>query len=183
MASKQQPLNHPDPVDTWVTETLPDALAFAISQCRNRELAEDIVHDCYCRLLQKARDYDLPRDGKKILIRSIANACIDRLGRERVLMSLDQLGDACFSAAQEKRASDQPDGMAMAQELEEAVEEGLNRLSVVQRTALQMKSHGFSLEEIAQTLEISPTNAGVLVFRARQAMARHLAPFIEEPTR
>lgn len=180
MAQGDSPLAFPDPLDDWVRQTLPHALAFAISQCRNRDLAEDIVHDCYCRLLQKAREYDLPRDGKKILIRAIANAVIDRLGRERVLLSLDGIPSVEGTSAATRRTQDQPVAQAMAQELNLAIEEGLATLSTLQRTALQMKSLGHSLEEIAETLKISSSNAGVLIYRARQTMARFLVTFREE---
>lgn len=153
-------------------------MAFAFSQCRNRDMAEDIVHDCFCRLLQKANEYDLPRDGKKILIRSIANATIDRLGRERVMMSLDAEDQSIDPM---DHHNDQPLKQVMALELEHAMEEGLGKLPMVQRTALQMKSLGFSLDDISQTLGISLTNAGVLIFRARQSMARYLEAFLEVP--
>ena len=63
--------------------TLPRALAFATSLLRDRALAEDVVHDCYVRLLQKADTYDLPRDGTKLLFKAITNACIDRNYRDR----------------------------------------------------------------------------------------------------
>jgi RNA polymerase sigma-70 factor (ECF subfamily) len=42
-----------------------------------------------------------------------------------------------------------------------------------------MKSIGHSLQEIAETLGTSASNAGVLIHRARQAMALHLAPHLE----
>lgn len=179
MAQGDGPLAFQEPVDDWVRETLPHALAFAISQCRNRDMAEDIVHDCYCRLLQKAGEYDLPRDGKKILIRAIANAVIDRLGRERVMLSLDLVPSADDGALRRPQKDGQPVEQAMAQELNDAIEDGLGKLPTVQRTALQMKSLGHSLDEIALTLKISSSNAGVLIFRARQAMARFLEAYRE----
>ncbi len=183
MAQGDGPLSYQTPIDDWVRETLPHALAFAISQCRNRDMAEDIVHDCYCRLLQKAGEYDLPRDGKKILIRAIANAVIDRLGRERVMLSLDLVPSADAGAQHRLQTDDQPVEQVIARELNDAIEEGLGKLPTVQRTALQMKSLGHSLDEIALTLKISSSNAGVLIFRARQAMARFLEAHREEDVR
>src|SRR4029079_16434889 len=85
----EQPLTPQESLHSWVLATLPQALAFATSVLRDPALAEDVVHDCYCRLLQKALVYDLPRDGLKILLRSITNACIDHKGRQRPVLSLD----------------------------------------------------------------------------------------------
>jgi RNA polymerase sigma-70 factor (ECF subfamily) len=167
---------------SWVLATLPEAIAFATSLLRDRNAAEDIVHDCYCRLLQKASVYDLPRDGMKIMLRSITNACIDRKGRERVLLSLDAIREAENSAGNHwvDHRAEQPLQRAMARELEQAMEEGLDRLPMAQRAALHMKSTGHSLQDIADTLGISVGNAGILVHRARQAMSQYLAPYLEE---
>ena len=49
-------------LDAWVLSTAPDAVAYAVSLLRDRAAAEDVVQDCYCRLLQKADVYDLPRE-------------------------------------------------------------------------------------------------------------------------
>ena len=163
-------------LQAWVTETLPHALAYARSLLRDPADAEDAVHDCYCRLLQKADVYDLPGDGMKILIRSVTHACIDRAGRRRVLKSLDEDLPAADPRAEA------PPSAGMARELETAVEEGLARLPLAHRAALEMKSLGHSLEDIGKTLGITANHAGVLVHRARQDMARHLAPFLKEDT-
>src|SRR3954469_13181264 len=57
--------------EAWVLATLPRAVAYAASLLRDRALAEDVVHDCYVRLLRKSETYDLPRDGTRILFRAI----------------------------------------------------------------------------------------------------------------
>ena len=73
-----------------------------------------------------------------------------------------------------------PERTAMGRELEKAIGAALELLPMPQRAALELKALGHSLEEIADALEITANYAGVLIHRARQAMARHLAPFIEE---
>jgi RNA polymerase sigma-70 factor (ECF subfamily) len=150
-------------------------MAYAMSLLRDREAAEDVVHDCYCRLLKKADVYDLERDGMKLLVRSIANACIDLKGRRRVLASLDQMSESVGVPAElaDGRAGEPP-AEAMTRELSRGIEDGLARLPLAQRTALEMKSLGCSLREIAEDLGIGVSHAGVLIHRARQAMARHL---------
>jgi len=65
-------------------------------------------------------------------------------------------------------------------ELERAIERGMESLSVMQRAALQLKTLGHSVQEIADTLGLTTTNAGVLVHRARQALAVELAPYLGE---
>jgi RNA polymerase sigma-70 factor (ECF subfamily) len=166
---------------------LPHALAYAVSLVRNRDLAEDLVHDCYCRLLQKASVYDLTRDGLKILIRSITNAAIDLQARQRVLRRLDGCdADDPAEGGQGDLVDHRIDGPVagvMMKELEEALEAGLQRLPLLQRAALEMKSTGHSLREIAATLAITVSHAGVLIHRARQGLAQDLAPYLEDTAR
>ena len=57
---------------------------------------------------------------------------------------------------------------------------GLARLPVTHRAALELKSLGHTQQEIADVLEVTPSHAGVLVYRARQALAAYLAPFVGE---
>ena len=163
---------------------MPHALGYAVSLVRNQDLAEDLVHDCYCRLLQKAAVYDLPRDGLKILIRAITNAAIDLQGRRRVLCSLDagDSGDQHEGDLVDHRA-EEPVAEVMMRELEEALEAGLRRLPLVQRAALEMKSTGQSLQEIAETLAITVSHAGVLIHRARQSLAQYLGPHLKDTPR
>jgi RNA polymerase sigma factor (sigma-70 family) len=167
--------------DAWVLATLPRALAYAASLLRDRALAEDVAHDCYVRLLAKADTYNLPRDGTKLLYKAITNACIDKNYRDRRLLSLEV--ESCAESTEppplaDRRACD-PHDLAAHRELEEAVAAELGRLTVAQRGALELSSLGYSLDEIAEALGISPSNAGVLVHRARKVMAGRLARFLE----
>jgi RNA polymerase sigma factor (sigma-70 family) len=178
--------DRPDPTgarDGWLLATLPRALAYATSLLRDRSLAEDVVHDCYVRLLAKADSYDLFHDGTKLLYRAITNACIDRNYRDRRLLSLEVEFGADGEGrpeAVDTRTGD-PRDLAVHRELEEAVADGLGRLTVAQRGALELKSLGYSLNEIGKALGVSSGNAGVLVYRARKALADGLARFLEVP--
>lgn len=170
-------------LESWVLESAPGAVAYAASLLRDRSMAEDIVQDCFYRLLQKADVYDLPRDGRKLLFQAVTNACLNHNGRSRLILSLDasgngqQLADcvADHSAAPAER-------ILIHRELEQAVAEGLAQLPVNLRAALELKSLGESLQAIGAALGITPNHAGVLIHRARQALARHLAPYVEEMT-
>ena len=171
----------PDPcaaaTEAWMLATLPRAVAFASSLLRDRAKAEDVVHDCYVRLLRKSGVYDLPRDGTKILFKAIANACVDRNHRDKNWQSLD----AETTPPADPRAFEPP-AMAEHRELESALADSLGALSPAHRGAIELKSLGYSLAEIAEALGTSPTNAGVLVHRARKALANALAPFLEFPS-
>ena len=165
----------------WVRESLPKALAFARSLLVDHHAAEDIVHDCICRLLERKDRYDLPRDGFKLLLRSIANACID-LGRRASRVRWQTGLDGCWDKGSGllDRRSIEPYQLAMHKELETAVGKALRQLPLNQRAALELKSLGCSLSEIAETLEISESHAGVLVHRARCALSQELKCFLHD---
>ena len=170
----------PDAVnlDAWVLETAPRAMAYARSLLRSPEEAEDIVHDCYCRLIARRDVYDLPRDGLKLLLTAISNACINQRTRRRPMFRL-----SFGSSAEDERQDDPPDPRSVPPdqrleytELSEAVAAGLQQLPPQQRAALELKALGHSQQEIAEILDTTPTNVGVLVHRGRQRLAEWLGP-------
>jgi RNA polymerase sigma-70 factor (ECF subfamily) len=172
----------PADLDAWVLSTAPDAVAYATSLLRDRGAAEDVVQDCYCRLLQKAEVYDLLRDGRKLLFEAVTNACINRVTRTRNILSLDAARDdeSNLHATVADKTAAAPEQVLINRELEQAIAAALEKLPVAHRAALELKSLGHSLQEIGEALDVSPNYAGVLIHRARQAMAEQLAPFLEE---
>lgn len=171
-----------DDLDGWIASTVQQALAYAQSLVRNRAEAEDIVHDCYGRLIARANVYDLPRDGSKLLFKAITNACINATQRRTPTTELETAAHA--SGADQLSLADkpevQPERQAMHRELEEAVENALEELPVTQRAVVELRSLGHSLVEVAEMLDISDANARTLLHRARARLAIRLRPFIEE---
>lgn len=168
-------------IQAWVEHYLPRGLAYAKSLLRDSHAAEDVVHDCFCRLLVKRDVYDLPKDGFKLLLRSITNACID-LGRKDtpVSNSLDLPEDHIAGREVSDDRFLQPPRAAMYRELQAAIGSALQRLPVQQRAALELKSLGCSLSDIAKSLGVTENNAGVLVHRARQCLEKELEPLLTE---
>ena len=167
--------------DAWVLSTLPRAVAYAVGMLRDRASAEDVVHDCYCRLLGKAGVYDLPRDGARLLFRAITNACIDASRGRGPVGSYDQgKDDAGRPVEFADRSAAEPWRQLEHRELQEAIGRGLDELPPTQRAAIELKSMGHSLQEIAEALGVTPSNAGVLIHRGRQALARRIGRFIGE---
>jgi len=160
----------------WVLATAPRAVAYAVSLLRDRERAEEIVQDCYCRLLAKADAYDLRADGLKLLITAISNACVNLKSRRRGVFSL--FGGEGRPPEVEDLSAREPSGSLLDRELADAIGRGLATLPVRQRAAIELKSQGHSLREVAEILRVSPNNAGVLVHRARAALEEYLAPYL-----
>jgi RNA polymerase sigma-70 factor (ECF subfamily) len=158
------------------------ALAYAMTLVGNRTEAEDIVHDCYIRLLARSDHYDLPNDGTKLLFRSVTNACINWSQRRPPVVSLEaaECGGGADRLSLATGSDADPEHRAIRGELEAAVAMAMNELPVTQRAVVELRSLGHSLVEIAEVLEISHANARVLLHRARQALATRLRPFTED---
>ena len=171
-----------DEVDAWIAQTVQRALAYAITLVRNHADAEDIVQDCYRRLLAKSRQYDLPRDGTKLLFKAITNACINHVQRspQNVGLPAAEQASGADRLSLADRSETEPDRRAMHQEFEEAIRAALAELPVTQRAVVELRSLGHSLIEVAEMLEISHANARTVLHRARQALAARLRPFLEE---
>ena len=163
------------PLDAWVLNTLPRAFRYAQSLLTGQTDVEDLVHDCYCRLLEKAHVYDFQRDGTRLLYRSITNACIDRARKHDRTVSIyreEEETELSQMLVDHKTAG--PSAIVEERELADAVGRALQELPLTQRAALELKSMGHSLAEIAAAVQVTEANAGVLVHRARRAVAAYL---------
>ena len=171
-------------LDAWVLATWARAVIYAQSLLRDRPGAEDVVQDCYCNLLRKAGVYDLGRDGVPLLMKSITNACLKKNTRDRPMMSLSihspMESDGCRGIDPVHPTAVEPSSVMLHAELEQAIEAALTRLPETQRAAVELKGLGHTLREIGEILDVTPANAGILVYRGRQALAKSLAPFLEE---
>lgn len=160
--------------EAWVLAVGPRALAYARSLIRNAVQAEDIVQECFYRLLRRAADYNLERDGVKLLFTAISNLCINQTTRKKEIKSLDAADEDNGPIPVADHAALRPDQVLQYRELEEKVQQALQNLPPLQRAAVELRALGLSKEEISASLGITATNAGVLVHRGRTALAREL---------
>jgi RNA polymerase sigma-70 factor (ECF subfamily) len=168
-----------DEVRAWLAECLPRAIVYARSLVRDAGEADDVVQECVYRLLKRAASYDLPRDGTRLLFRAVTNECINRTTRGSDVLRLDAVNDEgqSLGSALADPHADQPPDVVLTDELRRVLDEALGQLPVAQRAALELKSLGHSLEDIAAALAITSNHAGVLVHRARQAVRRNMATY------
>lgn len=159
----------------WARAVTPRALAYARSLVRTPDRADDVVQECLYRLLRRASDYDLERDGVKLLFKSISNLCINQATRAKELVGLGTSRDEDDRPLDvADRTGLRPDQVAEHRELEERVRAALQKLPPMQRAAVELRALGLSKEDIGESLGVSATNAGVLVFRGRKALAAEL---------
>lgn len=159
-------------LESWIVAAAPRALAFALTMVRQRAQAEDLVQDCFGRLLAKADEYDLLADGDKLLFKSVSNACLNFLQRRPPEVTLEYV--------EPPGTDENPERLAMRNELGEAIDASLQELPPMQRAAIQLRSLGHSMKEVAEMLGISHANSRVQVHRARAVLAERLRPYLAE---
>ena len=164
-------------LERWVSGVIPKAVAYARSLLHSAHDAEDTVHDALCRILNHP-EYDLAVDGEKILFRAVTNACINQWKRKRMTVSLNLSKDDSAPLLNTLPAGRTPDParVAAGRETLEIVGRELAHLPPDQRAALELKALGHSLKVIAEMIGVTPSNAGVLVHRARKTLALRMSP-------
>jgi RNA polymerase sigma-70 factor (ECF subfamily) len=163
-------------LDAWLVTALPGAVAYATSLTGKRADGEDIVQDCLCRLLSHADRYDLPQDGRKLLFRSITNACLNLKRRRRAPLNLSELSKTDSDAPVDiaDHAAPSPPQELLTDELRAAIAEGLDKLPLRHRATIELTSLGYKPREIAQMLEINADHVRVILARSRKALAAFL---------
>lgn len=156
---------------------------YATSLVGERAAAEDIVQEAIYRLLRRAGNYDLDRDGRKLLYRAVTNGCINLTVRRREVVSLDQSGRQEGTPPQlvDRRAAS-PADQVMAAELSDAIHRGLQSLPIRERCVLELASLGHEPRGIADIIGANPAGIRVILHRARKAMAAFLNAHYSEQT-
>lgn len=164
-----------DRLQAWVLAVAPRATAFARSLVSDPNRADDLVQECLYRLLRRADQYDLERDGVKLLFQAISNLCINEATRRKAVVSLDTTADPDDRPIPvPDDAGLRPDQILEHRELEEKVRAAMRTLPPMQQAAVELRALGMSKEQIGEVLNVTSSNAGVLVYRGRQALAAAL---------
>ncbi|MBU2825644.1 sigma-70 family RNA polymerase sigma factor, partial [Acidithiobacillus ferrooxidans] len=85
-----------------------------------------------------------------------------------------------FASADGLREYDTPEGLLLSRELAEYINKALTALPEDLRMAVTLREfEGLSYDEIAQVMECPVGTVRSRIFRAREAIARVLAPLLE----
>jgi RNA polymerase sigma-70 factor (ECF subfamily) len=84
-----------------------------------------------------------------------------------------------FEAFGKLRDIDTPEGLALTDDIAEAVNKAITELPDELRTAILLREiEGMSYEEIAQTMDCPVGTVRSRIFRAREAIEKHLSPLL-----
>ena len=154
------------------------AVAYAIVGSRH---ADEVVQDAWLSVVRNLRGFEGRSSLKTWLLTITANAAKTRLKHNRREVLLDDLPSPHGTVDDERFASDghwllgpypwhqdTPEALLTEQELRECLERTLLSLPQLQSSVLVLRERqGLELEQICNLLDISLSNARVLVHRAR----------------
>ncbi len=171
VSHQSEKLKNPnDQLNHWILNIIPKTIVYAKSLLKDPSLAEDMVQESLFRLLRNKDRYNLIEDGDKLIYRTITNLCINHTQRNRNLAQLSgKDGDDNYIEIEDQKQISSLDQI-LFKELHHWIKEQLRILPEMQHAALNLRILGHSKSEIAKILEISETNAGVLIYRARKSL-------------
>ena len=150
----------------------------------NEHDAEEIVQDAFLRAYRRLDRFESRSNFSTWLYRICANCALDRMRkqrtedtrREQATETEEGLADPLETAPSTNPA---PDRLALSGELSAGVQAAMESLSTTERAAFVMRHvDGFSIEEIAQTLNVSIGATKNTVFRAVQKLRQRLEPLV-----
>ena len=144
-----------------------ELFSFALRSCRDREVAEDLVHESFVRLIVEVEAGREPANTRAWLYRVIANLAVSR-GR-RAAVAQRQLGELL-----DRRTQSGPEPLFLENELRSDLEAILGELGADARTALLMAANGFNGIEIAEAIGRSGNATRSMMCRARLQLRERL---------
>ena len=135
---------------------------FALKNLNDTDLAKDFVQDAYEKLWMRIDQVDNNKV-KSYLFRTVVNAQIDRSRRAK--LQQNHLASLDVNPTQEHTFFD----------VQEKIDEGVNRLTEIQRTVLTLRDYeGYSYHEIAEMTDLSEDQVKVYIFRARKFLKAYI---------
>jgi RNA polymerase sigma-70 factor (ECF subfamily) len=142
--------------------------SFALRTSRDPEVAEDLVHESFLRLIVEVEAGREPLNVRAWLYRVIANLAVSRARRAAVAQK--QLGELL-----DRRTEGGPEPQFLEQERRSDLDVVLAELGADARTALLMAANGFSGIEIAEAIGRSANATRSMMCRARLQLRERLS--------
>lgn len=146
----------------------------AMGLVRNADVADEIVQDCFVRVHGNLHKLDGERGLAPWLHRVTVNLCYSYLTRNRAK------ADYLDETVEEMSANPVfgPEGHALRAELRAALQEGIESLEFAHKCVVVLYYlQGFTVEEIAYTLQCPVGTVKSRLFYAREALRARLAPY------
>ncbi|OCA81532.1 hypothetical protein A8F94_21910 [Bacillus sp. FJAT-27225] len=146
-----------DPLEELYEQYKKPVYNFLCAMCRNRSVAEELTHDTFIKAFKGLKSYRGEASLKTWLFRIARNTYLNNVKKASTRYELS-------FADPEREAA----GSYENADVQMAVTETLLQLSEQERTLLTLRSHGFSIAEMAVVLGLTEGNIKVGLHRAKK---------------
>jgi RNA polymerase sigma-70 factor (family 1) len=143
----------------------------AIRKTGSKSIAEDIVQDTFVKFWMKRRTFDIEKNVQAYLNGILKNNIIDHYHKQqkKALLSLDDIEAPSVNDTQE---------YLNLNVLSDLYEHSLNKLPPKCRTAFELSRKGFSMKEIALSMEISEKTVEAHISKALRLLRIEMKDYI-----
>ncbi|WP_163097095.1 RNA polymerase sigma factor RpoE [Acidithiobacillus ferrianus] len=151
---------------------------------RTPEEAEDVAQEAFVKAYRALANFRGDSAFYTWLYRIAVNTAKNHLvaqGRQVSTVDVETEDAEQFASADGLREYDTPEGLLLSRELAKHIDTALAALPEDLRTAVTLREfEGLSYDEIAQVMECPVGTVRSRIFRAREAIAKVLAPLLDQ---
>lgn len=148
--------------NTAVDQYADNLYRFILKNCKNMEMAQDIVQDSFEKMWMKMDQVD----GKKIrsyLFTTGYHTMLDVLKRDQRNTELNSAGENSLNHTEQYSDAG------------EVLQDALERLPEIQRSVIMLRDYeGYSYEEIGEITGLTESQVKVYIYRARISLKKYL---------
>ncbi len=166
------------------------SLMFSVAQSiAGQAIADEVIQEAWISAMKALPKFEGRSSFKSWIMRIVANEAKTRRRKESRTVSLESIQDNWASDPRFNEKShwvepssnwngDTPEELLEAQELKDCIAKNMQRLPDNQKAALKMRdANGFSMDEICNILEVTPSNLRVLLHRGRDQVLQVIDHF------
>ena len=156
---------------------------FAYRMLGTQDVAEDVTHEAFLALIRQPERYQAERGSLLTFLCAVARNHIYQHLRHQERYATEPVETSDEYEEAGVRYSFDPLNDLLERELAAVVEAALARLPVAQREAVTLREYQeLSYEEIATVIGADTNVVKARLYRARQALAKRLAPYLNQET-
>lgn len=160
--------------DQIYLDNFPALHRYAYTIVNDRELAEEIVHQVFLKILERKKPLKIHTSVKAYLFRSVNNECLNHLKHQNVKQNYQN-----YATDNMENQVETPSGMLAYKELEKRLAEAINALPEQCRTIFQLsRFEELKYMEIANQLGISIKTVESQMSKALKRLRIDLADYL-----
>ncbi len=146
-------------------------MSIALRYVARRDLAEEILNDCFYKVFDHIDEYNTMKPFKTWMRKIAVNTCIDQLRKENKFVSIGE-----FQLPQDYYNETTTAAMNY-----ESILKGLDHLPILQRLVFNMyEIEGYSHSDISVKLEIRESSSRTYLARAKKKLRKYYQQLIRE---